>query len=68
MVQLLDHLSYGCVTVQPMHDSATILNAVAGYTHYIIVAMRGSAHVEPVIPAGTVQVRALEEIIELLQI
>ena len=68
MVQLLDHLSYGCVIVQPMHENATIHNAAAGYTHYITIAMQGSAHAEPVILAGTIQVRALEEIIELLQI
>jgi hypothetical protein len=59
MVQLLRHLSCGCVMVQPDHDTTTLLNAAAGGTRYITVAMEGSNHVEPVVLNGTVQVRTL---------
>ena len=66
MVQLLKHLSCCYIMVQPGHDSATILNAAAGYARCITLVMQGGKHVEPVILYGTVQVRTLEEVVEQL--
>ena len=68
MVQLLKHLSCCCVMVQPGHDSATVLNAAAGYARCITLVMQGGKHVESVILYGTVQVHTLEQAVEQLQI
>jgi Ran GTPase-activating protein (RanGAP) involved in mRNA processing and transport len=68
MVQLLSHLSYGCVIVNESHSRATILNAAGASSCYVTVARKGSAHVEPVALSGTVQVRTLDEIIGLLRV
>ena len=68
MVQLLSHLSYGCVIVDESHSRATILNAAGASSCYVTVARKGSAHVEPVALSGTVQVRTLDEIIGLLRV
>ena len=66
MVELLRHLSYGCVLVQPSHKTATILNVTTNCTQCITVAMHGTGHVEPVVLGGTVQVRRLTEIVAML--
>ena len=68
MMQLLSHLSYGCVIVNESHSRATILNAAGASSCYVTVARKGSAHVEPVALSGTVQVRTLDEIIGLLRV
>lgn len=66
MVQLLRHLSYGCVIVQPTRRAATILNPTPSSTKCIVVAMLGIRHVEPVLLDGTVELRSLSDIVERL--
>ena len=68
MLQLLKHLSCCCVLVQPEHQSAIVLNAEAGTSRCVTMAMQGNRHVEPVIIHGTVQLRSLDEVVDQLQV
>jgi hypothetical protein len=79
IVQLLRHLSYGCVivqpswyeshshtTMQPTKRAATTLNTTHSSTLCVVVAMIGIRHVEPVLLGGTVKLRILSDIVDRL--